>query len=176
MKHRFNAGLLEQQQLSQTEVPVLMATLGKSCGTAGAFIAGSEDLVEYLKQTARTFIYTTAMPSSIAAASITSLHIVKNESWRRQHLNKLISLFKLGAEQLGIQLLHSNTAIQPILMGDTEKAVKMSKKLEDEGVLVTAIRPPTVPNGTARLRVTFSTNHTFEQVDKLLNALEKVNI
>ena len=168
------AGLLEQQQLTQDEVPVLMATLGKACGTSGAFVAGSDDLIEYLKQTARTFIYTTAMPSSIAAATLTSLKLIKEEAWRRTHLIDLIEYFKSGAEQLGIQLMKSNTAIQPILVGCTEKAVELSKALEDHNIMVTAIRPPTVPEGAARLRVTFSASHTIEQVDKLLDALDKV--
>ena len=167
------AGLLKQENISQDEVPILMATLGKSCGTAGAFIAGSADLIEYLKQTARTFIYTTAMPSSIAAASNTSLNIIKTENWRRQHLQNLISRFQIGAEQIGIRLMKSKTGIQPIVVGSTKKAVAMSQALEDQNILVTAIRPPTVPDGTSRLRVTFSANHTLEQVDQLLSALEK---
>lgn len=168
------AGLLEQQQLSQHEVPILMATLGKSCGTAGAFVAGSEDLIEYLKQTARTFIYTTAMPSSIAAATLASLKIIEEETWRRAHLVDLITRFKAGAAQLGIQLMPSDTAIQPMLINNTEKALEISKKLEAHNILVMAIRPPTVPEGTARLRFTFSASHSFEQIDLLLEALNTV--
>lgn len=168
------AGLLEQQSLKQKDVPILMATLGKACGTSGAFVAGSHDLIEYLKQTARTFIYTTAMPPSIAAAAITSLKLVQNENWRRQHLMGLITRFKQGTEQLDIELMKSVTPIQPIMVGSTEKAMAISQKLQDQGVLVTAIRPPTVPDGTSRLRITFSANHTFEHVDRLLEALAQI--
>ncbi|MEH6456921.1 MAG: 8-amino-7-oxononanoate synthase [Cocleimonas sp.] len=168
------AGLLAQQKLNQSEVPILMATLGKACGTSGAFVAGSEDLVEYLTQTARTFIYTTAMPPSIAAATLISLKLIAKENWRREQLANLIQRFKLGAEQLGIELMESDTAIQPIMIGSTEKAVAISQALQEKNILVTAIRPPTVPDYTARLRVTFSTNHTPEQVDTLLEALGKV--
>ena len=165
------AGQLEQDNLSQNDVPVLMATLGKAVGTAGAFVAGSEDLIEYLTQTARTFIYTTAMPPSIAAATRTSLKIIAEEAWRREKLSALINQFKQGAEQLGIQLMPSNTAIQPILLGSTEQSLKLSKALSDQGILVSAIRPPTVPEGQSRLRVTFSANHTDKHVEQLLNAL-----
>ncbi len=166
------AGQLEQDKLSQADVPILMATLGKAVGTAGAFVAGSEDLIEYLTQTARTFIYTTAMPPSIAAATRASLKVIAGETWRREKLSALINQFKQGAGQLGIQLMPSNTAIQPILLGSTERSLKLSKALSDQGILVSAIRPPTVPEGQARLRVTFSANHTDKQVEQLLNALE----
>lgn len=170
------AGLLEQQNLQQTEVPILMATLGKACGTSGAFVAGSEDLIEYLTQTARTFIFTTAMPPSLAAATLTSLILINEESWRREKLIDLINRFKQGSKQLGIKLMASDTAIQPIMIGSTEKAVMISKSLQEKGILVSAIRPPTVPEGTSRLRVTFSANHTFEQVDSLLDALDNIGL
>ena len=166
------AGQLEQDKLSQNDVPILMATLGKAVGTAGAFVAGSDDLIEYLTQTARTFIYSTAMPPSIAAATRASLKIIAGEAWRREKLSALIHQFKQGAEQLGIQLMPSNTAIQPILLGSTELSLKLSKALSDQGILVSAIRPPTVPEGQSRLRVTFSANHTDKHVEQLLNALE----
>jgi 8-amino-7-oxononanoate synthase len=168
------AGLLEQQKLSQVDVPILMATLGKALGTAGAFVAGSSDLIEYLIQTARTYVYTTAMPASIAAATIASLKIVQNESWRREKLDHLIRQFKQGTMQLGIELMPSNTAIQPIMLGSSERALKVSQALSDKGILVTAIRPPTVPEGSSRLRVTFSANHTEHDVTLLLWALESV--
>ncbi len=168
------AGLLEEQGLSQDDVPVLMGTLGKAVGTAGAFIAGSEDLIEYLKQTARTWIYTTAMPAAIAAATSASLKLIEKETWRREKLQALIQQFRSGAEQLGLQLMPSYTAIQPILLGDNATAVQASKTLQQQGILVTAIRPPTVPEGTARLRVTFSASHTEADVNRLLDALAKL--
>lgn len=167
------AGLLEQEQLSQDDVPILMGTLGKAIGTAGAFIAGSHDLIDYLIQTARTYIYTTAQPPAVAAATLASLKIVQQDAWRREHLKSLITQFRTGATQLGLTLMDSRTPIQPILIGDSRDALAMSQKLEAQGLLVTAIRPPTVPADTARLRVTFSTAHTPEDVDKLLSALSR---
>lgn len=166
------AGLLEQEQLSQDDVPILMGTLGKAIGTAGAFIAGSHDLIDYLIQTARTYIYTTAQPPAVTAATLASLKIVQQDAWRREHLKNLLTQFRTGATQLGLTLMDSQTPIQPILIGDSGDALAMSQKLEAQGLLVTAIRPPTVPADTARLRVTFSAAHTPEDVDKLLSALE----
>lgn len=167
------AGLLEAEQLQQEDA-ILMATLGKALGTAGAFVAGSTDLIEYLIQTARPYIYTTAQPPAIAAATLTSLKLVQNETWRREHLNYLIQIFRQGAQKLGLALMPSQTAIQPILIGDNAKALEMSRKLEKLGILVTAIRPPTVPVNTARLRITLSASHTDQQVERLLAALNQV--
>ncbi len=166
------AGLLQQQGMGQQDVPVLMATLGKAIGTAGAFVAGSDELVEFLIQTARTYIYTTAMPPAIAAATRASLKLVKEESWRREKLQQLINQFKQGAAQLGLGLLPSNTAIQPVVVGDVGLAIKISEQLEQMGILLVAIRPPTVPQGTARLRITFSASHTEKDVGFLLDSLE----
>lgn len=168
------AGLLQQQGLTQDDVPILMATLGKGLGTAGAFVAGSDDLIEYLIQTARTYIYTTAMPSAIAAASRCSLRLCQNESWRREKLIHLIQRFKQGAQQLGIALIPSITPIQPIVLGSAEKAYKASQQLKEDKILVTAIRPPTVPEGSARLRITFSAGHNDDDIDCLLDALDKI--
>ncbi len=168
------AGLVEAQGLTPTDVPILMATLGKALGTAGAFVAGSHDLIEYLIQTARTFIYTTAQPPAIAAATLASLQLVQTESWRREHLQALIQQFRQGAAQLGLPLMASATAIQPILVGSSEKALAISRQLEERGLLVTAIRPPTVPDGTARLRVTLSAAHTATDVEQLLTALAQI--
>lgn len=165
------AGLLEQEKLSQDDVPILMGTLGKALGTAGAFIAGSNALIEYLIQTARTYIYTTAQPPAIAAATLASLTLVQQDTWRREHLHTLIRQFRTGAQHLGLTLMESSTPIQPIMIGDSGDALAMSQTLEAKGLLVTAIRPPTVPPGTARLRVTLSAAHTQEDVEQLLNAL-----
>ncbi|MDQ5768513.1 8-amino-7-oxononanoate synthase [Thiothrix subterranea] len=167
------AGLVEAAGLNQDDVPILMGTLGKALGTAGAFIAGSHDLIEYLIQTARTWIYTTAQPPAVAAATLVSLQLVATESWRREHLRSLIQQFRTGAVQLGLPLMPSDTAIQPMLVGSSEQALSISRKLEARGILVTAIRPPTVPVETARLRVTLSAAHTVEDVERLLDALGK---
>jgi len=167
-------GSLDYFNLDQQQVPVLMGTLGKGFGTAGAFVAGSEELIETLIQLARTYIYTTAMPPAVAAASLTSLQLVQTEPWRREKLTVLINQFRNGAEQLGLQLMSSQTPIQPILVGDAETALQMSQALKAQGVLVTAIRPPTVPAGTARLRVTLSAAHSEQQVNRLLDVLADV--
>ncbi len=168
------AGLCEKENLNQNDVQILMGTLGKGFGTAGAFVAGSKELIEYLTNFARPYIYTTAMPAAIAAATLTSLEIVKNEPQRREHLQKLISLFREGAAALGLNLMASDTPIQPILIGEADEAIKLTELLKQQGILVTAIRPPTVPQGTARLRVTLSAAHSEQQVLQLLDALKSI--
>jgi 8-amino-7-oxononanoate synthase len=166
------AGSLEHFGLDQTRVPILMGTLGKALGTGGAFVAGSEDLIETLIQSARTYVYTTAMPAALAEATRTSLQIVQTDTRRREKLNALVQRFREGAAQIGLRLMDSETPIQPILIGDAAEAVQLSERLLEKGLLVPAIRPPTVPDGTARLRVTLSAAHTEAQVDRLLDALD----
>ena len=168
------AGSVPEAGLSQEDVPVLMATLGKALGCAGAFVAGSRALIEGLTQFARTFVYTTAMPPALAAAACESVQIAREEEWRREKLRALIARFRAGAAQLGLPLADSRSAIQPIVLGDTERAVIASRVLEQKGLLVTAIRPPTVPAGKARLRVTLSAAHEEPDVDRLLDALAQL--
>lgn len=170
------AGVLQHYGLSEREVPVLMGTLGKALGTFGAFVAGSEDLVETLIQQARTYVFTTAMPAALAEATRASLRIVRTEHWRREKLRALVEHFRLGAQQLGLPLMESNSPIQPLLLGDSRRAVAYSEKLWAQGFWVSAIRPPTVPQGKARLRVTFSTNHETTQIDALLDALATIKL
>ncbi len=167
-------GVVQHYGLSQLEVPIVMGTLGKSFGTFGAFIAGSEQLIETLIQQARTYIFTTAFPAVIAEASRTSLKIVSSENWRREKLTNLANYFRTNAIQLGLQLSATASAIQPILIGDSQRAVEISYQLLERGFLVSAIRPPTVPKGKARLRITFSANHDEQQLDQLLDALNLV--
>jgi 8-amino-7-oxononanoate synthase len=164
-------GSLEATQLGLDDVPVLVGTLGKAFGTFGAFIAGSSDLIEFLIQRARSYIYTTALPPAIAAATRAALRIVSEESWRRDHLNALIERFRSGARQLDIGLGDSRTPIQAVLLGEPRRALEASKALADAGFWIAAIRPPTVPPGTSRLRITLSTAHTNDDVDRLLSAL-----
>jgi 8-amino-7-oxononanoate synthase len=166
-------GIIEHYGLSQNEVPVLMGTLGKGLGTSGAFVAGSDDLIEMLIQKARTYIYTTALPAAIAQATRASLKIMIAEDWRRDKLRKLVEHFRLGSEQLGLTLIPSSSPIQPILIGDSHAAVNISEALLKSGFLVSAIRPPTVARGSARLRVTFSALHEPQHIDQLLDALEQ---
>jgi 8-amino-7-oxononanoate synthase len=175
-------GLLEYYGLGQAEVPVLMGTLGKGFGTFGAFVAGSDALIETLIQKSRTYIYTTALPAAVAEATRASLKIIIAENWRRDKVKKLADRFRLGAGQAGLAVVnpldaksedHSTSAIQPIIIGESQRAVDISNDLFNAGFLVSAIRPPTVPKGSARLRVTFSALHEEYQVDRLLDALVK---
>jgi 8-amino-7-oxononanoate synthase len=168
------AGIVEQQHLSVEQVPILMGTLGKSFGTFGAFVAGSEALIETLIQFARSYIYTTALPPSIACATSASLKIVREEQWRRDHLNLLIKRFRAGGQQIGLQLMASDTPIQPVLINDDLRVSEISQQLREKGVMVGAIRPPTVAKGSGRLRICLSTAHSEQQVDQLLEALESV--
>ncbi|MBH3416321.1 8-amino-7-oxononanoate synthase [Pseudomonas putida] len=164
-------GIVEHFGLSVDDVPVLIGTLGKACGTAGAFVAGSEELIEALVQFARPYIYTTSQPPALACATLKSLELLRHETWRREHLAALIRQFREGAQQIGLALMDSPTPIQPIMIGDSAQALRLSRMLRERGLLVTAIRPPTVPAGGARLRVTLSAAHSEAQVQLLLNAL-----
>ncbi|MEZ5569001.1 MAG: 8-amino-7-oxononanoate synthase [Halioglobus sp.] len=166
------AGSTEETGLGVQEVPILMATLGKALGTAGAFVAGSELLVEGLLQQSRNYIYTTALPPPVAAASLEALALLQAEPWRRQRLGDLVARFRAGAAQLELPLLASRSAIQPLLVGDASRAVALSERLAERGCLISAIRPPTVPEGTSRLRITLSAAHSEAQVDTLLSLLE----
>lgn len=164
-------GIVEHYGLGIEEVPVLVGTLGKGFGTAGAFVAGSEELIETLIQFARPYIYTTSQPPAVACATLKSLQLLQTESWRREHLNRLIARFRSGAAEIGLRLMDSPTPIQPILVGDSERALRLSALLRERGLLVGAIRPPTVPAGSARLRVTLSAAHSAAQLEQLLDAL-----
>jgi 8-amino-7-oxononanoate synthase len=170
------AGSVRAAGLSQRDVPVLMATLGKALGCAGAFVAGPAALIDGLTQFARPYIYTTAMPPALAAAAFTAVQLAQAESWRREKLNALISRFRTGAAQLGLTLSSSSSAIQPLVLGDAQTALNAAQALEQRGLLVTAIRPPTVPAGSARLRITLSAAHEEEHVDQLLDALETLHL
>ncbi len=164
-------GTVAQFGLGTSDVPILMGTLGKAFGVSGAFVAGSEALIETLIQQARTYIYTTATPPAQAEATRKALQLVQAGEARRDHLQRLIARFREGASTLGLGLMPSKTPIQPLLIGESGEAVALSKRLQKRRILVAPIRPPTVPEGSARLRITFSANHTFEQVDRLLEAL-----
>lgn len=169
-------GIVEQQGLGIDDVQVLVGTLGKAFGTSGAFVAGSEELIETLVQFARPYIYTTSQPPALACATLKSLELLRSEHWRREHLNTLIKQFRDGAQALGLQLMDSSTPIQPIVIGDSGRAMHVSQMLRERGILVTAIRPPTVPAGSARLRVTLSAAHSTAQVDLLLAALAECGV
>jgi 8-amino-7-oxononanoate synthase len=148
-----------------------MATLGKALGSFGAFIAGSDALIEMLIQFARPYIYTTAPPPAVMAATRINLKICALESWRREKLISLVEQFRQGAQQVGLKLLESATPIQAIVLGSNEAALNAGQSLKEKGFLVAAIRSPTVPRGSERLRITFSANHTSQHVKALLAAL-----
>lgn len=164
-------GTLAQHGVGPTEPVILMGTLGKAFGVFGAFVAGSEALIETLIQRARTYIYTTALPPAVAAALRTSLGIVRSEDWRRERLRALVARFVDGARALGLRVLPSTTPIQPVILGSAEAALAASRALRQRGLLVPAIRPPTVAADSARLRITFSAAHEPTHVDRLLEAL-----
>ncbi len=164
-------GIVNPDSYSSREVHILIGTFGKALGTSGAFVAGDRPLIETLIQRSRNYIFTTAMPSAIAAATIASLNIARREEWRRERISQLIMRFRNGINHLGFSLTNSLTAIQPIIIGEPERAVSMSRELEAQGFLVTPIRPPTVPKGTSRLRITLTASHTESDVDRLIEAL-----
>jgi 8-amino-7-oxononanoate synthase len=168
------AGSAEYFSLSQTQLPVLMCTLGKAIGSFGAFVAGSKNLIEFLIQFARSYIYTTALPPAVAAATRMSLRLLEEECWRREKLQTLVQYFRQCAQQTGLQLMPSSSPIQPVVIGDEVKALKISQGLAEQGFWVVAIRPPTVPAGTSRLRITLSADHSREQIDQLFSALQKI--
>jgi 8-amino-7-oxononanoate synthase len=159
---------------SEENLAVLVGTFGKAFGTAGAFVAGSEELIETLVQFCRPYIYTTAMPPALAEATRCSLRLVQQDGWRRAHLQELITRFRAGCAELKLTLTDSHTPIQGLLLGAAETAIEFSRQLEQRGILVGAIRPPTVPAGTARLRISFSAAHTSEHVAQLLDALAEI--
>ncbi|WP_083001174.1 8-amino-7-oxononanoate synthase [Halomonas sp. GT] len=152
-------------------VPILVGTLGKALGTAGAFVAGDAALIDHLIQFARSYIYTTAQPPSIAASTLEALAIVQREPEHRQRLQRHISYFRQQALALELPLADSHTPIQPLLLGNEPRTMAWAAKLAQRGIHVGAIRPPTVPNGAARLRITLSARHTPEDIDRLIEGL-----
>ena len=171
---KHGGGLIEALDLSIDQVPILVGTLGKAFGTFGAFVAGSEVLIETLIQFSRSYIYTTALPPAVAVASSASLKILQAESWRREKLVSLVSRFRLGAKQIGLDLMDSQTPIQPVQINNDQRVMEINQQLRAKGFMVGAIRPPTVPAGSGRLRICLSATHTEDQIDQLLEALESV--
>jgi 8-amino-7-oxononanoate synthase len=157
--------------MNAADVPVLIGTLGKAFGCFGAFVAGEAALIEFLMQKARSYIYTTALPQPVAAASRKALELIRTEGWRRTRLAALVERFRRGARDAQVPLGRSPTPIQPIVLGSESAVLGAQRELEAAGLLAVAIRPPTVPKGTARLRVTLTAAHTEEEIDRLAEAL-----
>ena len=169
-------GALDVAGLGATDVPLLMGTFGKAFGVAGAFVACTQDLAEYLIQFARPFIYTTAMPPSVAATVLKSLEVIRSEEGdaRRKRLSSNIALFRARAKSWPVELMPSTSAIQPIIIGDSARALSISQDLKTHGILCTAIRPPTVPSNTARIRITLSAEHSHADVIYLCDTLDRI--
>ncbi|MFE8711373.1 8-amino-7-oxononanoate synthase [Aeromonas allosaccharophila] len=164
-------GTLAAQGVNPANVHIQMGTFGKALGVAGAFVGGSRELVEYLVNFARHYVYSTHMPAAQACAVSKSIELVRAAEDARAHLGQLIARFRQGAQALGWQLRASDTPIQPLLVGESSVALQLAERLRDRGVWVSAIRPPTVPVGTARLRITLSAAHREQDVDRLLDVL-----
>jgi len=164
-------GCVAEAGLGVADVPLQLVTLGKALGGYGALVVGDEALVRHLAETARPYLYTTALPPAQAAASLAAVKLARRDQWRRERLAETIAAFRGGARRHGLELMASDTPIQPLLCGDEASALALSAALEQAGFLVSAIRPPTVPEGKSRLRVTLSALHTPAQVQALLDAL-----
>jgi len=165
-------GILEHFQLQSPRI-IYMATLGKAAGVFGAFVAGEPALIQTLIQRARSYIYTTAFPPLLATALLASLHLFREEGWRRGHLRALIAYFKAHLKTERWQLLPSDTPIQALIIGGNQDAVAAAEALRLQGILVPAIRPPTVPKGQARLRISLSAAHSKDDVRRLCEVLNE---
>ena len=166
-------GLLQVAGVDQYSVPVLVGTFGKAVGTAGAFIAGPADVIEFLCQRARTHMYTTAPPPALAHATRHALEIIVAEPERRTRLANLVRHFHAGASELGLPVPRSDTPIQPLILGSPRQALNVSMRLRASGILVMPVRPPTVPAATSRLRITITAAHTCADLDRLLQELAR---
>ena len=164
------AGMLSECGIRSERV-LYMATLGKAAGVHGAFLAADAAVVDYLVNRARTYIYTTAAPPLLAYVLLESLRIIRSETGRRQHLRLLIDRFTARLGSACRKMLPSVTAIQPFVLGGALRALSVSNALLEHGLIVPAVRPPTVPRGTARLRISLSAGHSLEDVDRLASAL-----
>jgi 8-amino-7-oxononanoate synthase len=155
----------------QSERLIYMATLGKAAGCSGAFVAGHASMVAWLMQRARSYIFATALPAMVVATLRASLHVMQQEGWRRTQLHERIAQLRLGLAALPWPHPDSSTAIQPLIMGDNDTALDAMNSLKQQGLWVPAIRPPTVAQGTSRLRISLSAAHTQDDVGRLLQAL-----
>lgn len=164
-------GCVADAGLGLADVPLQLVTLGKALGGSGALVVGDEAMIQHLAETARPYIYTTAVPPAQAAAALAAVKLARRDDWRREKLAELVGVFRAGARQHGLELMPSDTPIQPLLCGAESTVMGLSAALEAAGFLVSAIRPPTVPEGKARLRVTLSALHTVPEIRALTDAI-----
>jgi 8-amino-7-oxononanoate synthase len=171
-------GILEQSGLLSGAAGhpslIYLATLGKAAGVAGAFVAASGAVIDWLVNRARTYVYTTAQPPMLAAAVLASLKVIEDEPQRRQALQRHVERLVSGLAELPWSLLESSTPIQPLLVGDNDTALRLAEGLLDRGILIPAIRPPTVPQGKARLRISLSADHEAADLDAVAAALREL--
>jgi 8-amino-7-oxononanoate synthase len=167
-------GSWDAQGLESGDMLCMMANFGKALAGQGAFLAGSATVIDYLRQFARHYIYSTALSPALCWAMKTSVELSRSQEWRRDKLNDNIQLFKTLAAGAGLTLLPSNTAIQPLIIGDSDKAMLISASLKKQGIWLSAIRPPTVPQGSARLRITLSAMHQSDDIHFLVQKLEQL--
>lgn len=160
--------------IDNNKLQIYMATFGKALGVGGAFVAGSEALINYLNNFSKPYIYSTGLPPAMVYTITAAAKMAETQNWRRDKLNLLIHTFRKSATNLGISLANSQTAIQPIIIGDSVKTLRIADKLKTLGFWTTAIRPPTVAIGTARLRITLTVNHEENDVVNLVNAIYRV--
>jgi 8-amino-7-oxononanoate synthase len=165
-------GSVAEAGLESDAVPLRLVTLGKALGSYGALVAGDADLIGHLAETARPYLYTTALPPAQAAASLAAVKLARRDQWRRDRLGANIARFRDGAGKRGFELMPSDTPIQPLPCGEDARALAFAQALEAQGYWIAAIRPPTVPEGQARLRIAFSALHSEADVDGLLEAME----
>lgn len=166
-------GAVEQFGL-QNDIDIQMGTLSKAAGAFGAYCCGSRDLIEYLVNKARSVIYTTGMPPAMAAAAEAAVDIIKEEPQRRESVKRLSDRVRSELKESGFNTGESQTPIIPVIVGDSAQAVEFSTRLLERGIFVQAIRPPTVPQNTARLRITVMATHRQEDLDSLLNCMREV--
>ena len=166
-------GSVAEARMGVTDVPLQLVTLGKALGGYGAVVVGEESLIQHLAETARPYIFTTALPAAQAAATRVAVRQARRDHWRREKLQGLIDRFRTAAQRKGLQLMASESPIQPVLCGSDSTAMALSTALESAGYLIPAIRPPTVPEGKARLRVTLSALHSPQEVDALVDVLAR---
>ena len=166
-------GIVSHYGLSSPRI-IYMATLGKAAGVSGAFIAGQEVVIETLIQYARSYIYTTAMPPLLSYALLKSIELIRREGWRRRKITKLTEYLKNNLKFLRWTLLPSDMPIQPVIIGESREVMQIRNELQNRGILVPAIRPPTVPKSSARLRISLSAAHSIKDVERLVTALREL--